>query len=326
MDIDPIQMKRAEDLVEGAISLGQRLARADASGAVKMAAASAAGRTLAKHAGVGAAISGALSKNPGLIGAGIGAAGGLASGLQKDEHGQRSIMRGLTHAAGGAALGAGVGHVGGAFAKNLGAARAAGGTVGDAVKTTGGQLLDRAKNLGREVMPTSSPPVGRAAPPRPGQPLLPARPGQPQRANLDAIVGRPDQQMQELLQPPPMQTRGMTVKERLSHTADRVRNAISPQGIQVPTTAPPIPVPPARPAPTLPASPLSFASSNPTLAASGQANQAFQQLPSHAQDAIQNSRAVREWGVSPSMAAQIAAMSRSAGETPVQSVLRHATA
>lgn len=54
-----------------------------------------------------------------LIGAGVGALGGAAEGMQKDDRGQRSILRGITHGLGGAALGAGAGGAIGMAAPHL---------------------------------------------------------------------------------------------------------------------------------------------------------------------------------------------------------------
>lgn len=101
--------------------------------------------------GIPAGLANFAKANPGaLIGAGVGAAGGLAHGLRKDEHGQRHLLGGLAEGLGGAALGAGAGHAGGKFVTNYqsavrapmreGAGRLS--AMRNAASMTGAQLKD----------------------------------------------------------------------------------------------------------------------------------------------------------------------------------------
>ncbi|WP_394831719.1 hypothetical protein LVJ94_34920 [Pendulispora rubella] len=91
---------------------------------------------------------------PTLVSAGTGAIGGLAHGLQRDEHGQRHVVRALGQGLGAGAVAGALGHAGG----HLGRAVAAGGGVGDALKSYGqgwanavGRVAESARGVGAAI-------------------------------------------------------------------------------------------------------------------------------------------------------------------------------
>lgn len=88
---------------------------------------------------------GFAAKNPGLVGAGIGAAGGaLASGgLSKDQQGNRHLGRALAGAAGGAALGGAAGQFGGGVVKSM----KGGAPLSAAIKGEAGDWAQKARGV-----------------------------------------------------------------------------------------------------------------------------------------------------------------------------------
>jgi len=92
-------------------------------------------------AGLGQKAVGFLGKNPGAAlgaatGAIVGTGGGLVNGLQKDQQGNRHILKGLAQGVAGAAGGALAGHA----VQNVGGAMRGGASLGQAVKGYGQQL------------------------------------------------------------------------------------------------------------------------------------------------------------------------------------------
>lgn len=115
--------------LEQYVKVGEELARSDHKAAYLMDAGAQIGINMAKQAFLGGLLAKAAPiaqkalasplagkamnfavKNPGMVAGGlVGAAGGLASGLRKDENGDRHLLGGLASGVGGAAMGAGAG-------------------------------------------------------------------------------------------------------------------------------------------------------------------------------------------------------------------------
>lgn len=151
---------------------GRELARADFAKAAEAVAlkeaARAAGELFAKEGaglpgGVGALGTAAMNfiKNPAnartVMGAGAGALGGLSSGLQKDEHGQRHLLGGLAKGVAGGALGGLAGHA----SQNIGTSLASGTGLAPAVKQYGAGWAQKIRDVASSMKP-AAPGVPRA--------------------------------------------------------------------------------------------------------------------------------------------------------------------
>ena len=151
--------KKSSSLSPFADAWGRELALADFSKAAEANAlhesADAAGRLLAKEA-IGLGPFGAMAanyvKNPKnlgtIVGAGTGAIGGLAHGLQKDNQGQRHILGGLAEGAAGGAVGGLAGHA----AQNIGTSMKGGASFGDAAKNYGASMGGKIKDVYSSAM------------------------------------------------------------------------------------------------------------------------------------------------------------------------------
>lgn len=125
----PAEKMGSDHRLEEYVKAGEALARSDYQTLLTHHAGASIGEVMAKQAFIGGLLAKAgpmaskllaspmagkamnfAVKNPGMVAGGlVGAAGGLASGMRKDENGNRSMLGGLASGLGGAALGAGVG-------------------------------------------------------------------------------------------------------------------------------------------------------------------------------------------------------------------------
>jgi hypothetical protein len=158
---------KKKEAFDHASEMGRRMAQGDYERAITTNLAAEMGQDLAKVALNLGAVGGALRSaaaaapkalgNAGMIGAGVGALGGAAAGLQKDQQGQRHIGRGIMGAVTGGALGAAAGRIG----ADTAALRSSGLGMGEALQTAGTAFKDKAvagaRNLASQVTSTPNP-------------------------------------------------------------------------------------------------------------------------------------------------------------------------
>jgi hypothetical protein len=177
--------EKNKEAFEHAVKMGQRMALHDYTQATTMSLAKEAGEIMAKTALNLGAVPKMLGTG-GMVGAGLGAAAGLANGLQKDQNGQRHILGGLAQGAAGAVGGAALGHA----AQGVGGRMMRGQGLGQAVGNYGTQVGRQAKVVAGAGAGSVSPGTAMGASParvaRPASPVL----AQTQLAKTQMDVGR----------------------------------------------------------------------------------------------------------------------------------------
>lgn len=166
------EMKMASEQVTLAITMGQKLAHADARKADHFQAGRGLGEIMAKTAfdantlkSLGQKAVGAFEANPmATLGGALGAVGGLAHGAKKDEHGQRHLGAGLAEGLAGGAAGAAAGHVAGGAHHLMGQGLSPAEAVGTAGRALGNQAVAAGRNAMSQAQPAAQGLLGRIKP------------------------------------------------------------------------------------------------------------------------------------------------------------------